>query len=125
MQFHEHDSYKTEFKAICKKQKQLISAINDGIAKVSKLLAIQFDPTNPQPVIPPGKLHRVSGYETWELWKVEVVLTGTTLRPNQWPRMWFAVSGDKMVFLCIVAHMQNYDNNTVDGTATDRASDFF
>lgn len=125
MQFQEHDSYQKELRSICKKQKQLSVAINNGLTKVKKLLAIQFDPLDPQVVIPPGKLHRVSGFQTWELWKVEVVLLGTTLRPNQWPRMWFAISGDKVVFLCIVAHMQNYDNNTVDNTATDRASDYF
>lgn len=67
MQFHEHDSYRKELAGICKKQKQLARAVNDGMAKVAKLLAIQFDPINPEVAVPPGKLHRVSGFETWEL----------------------------------------------------------
>lgn len=125
MQFHQHDSFQKELRAVCKKQKHLTAAIDSGFEKVSKLLVVQFDPIDPQVAIPPGKLHRVSGFGAWELWKVEVVLIGTTLRPSQWPRMWFAVSGDKIVFLCIAAHMQNYDNNTVDRIAADRASDFF
>ncbi|MES2971953.1 MAG: hypothetical protein V4702_06560 [Patescibacteria group bacterium] len=125
MQFHEHDNYQKELRAVGKKQKQLETSINDGLVKVKKLLALQFDPTDPQISIPPGKLHRVSGFETWELWKVEVVLLKTTLRPNQWPRMWFAVSGDKVVMLCLALHSQNYDNNEIDRIAIDRASDFF
>ncbi|PIZ61915.1 hypothetical protein COY17_03395 [Candidatus Saccharibacteria bacterium CG_4_10_14_0_2_um_filter_52_9] len=125
MQFHEHDSYQKELSSVCKKQKQLTVAITDGLAKVKKLLKIHFDPLDPQVAIPPGKLHRVSGFEIWELWKVEVVLTGTALRPNQWPRMWFAVSGDQIVLLCIYSHAQDYDNNSVDATAIDRASDYF
>lgn len=111
-----HDSFDKEFKKLLKKHRQL----SDGLKKARKLLEAQFDPNDPQDVIGPGKLHRVTSNHTWEIWKIEVALIRSGLRPNQWPRMWFAVSGDTFTLLAIVAHGQNYDNNTRDAIAKSR-----
>lgn len=121
MNFLEHDQFSKEIKKLAGKYRQ----VNDGLAAVKLLLERQFDPSNPEEIIAPGKIHRVYQDATWSLWKVEVILPHSGLKPNQWPRMWFAVSGDKIVFLCIATHMQNYGNNSVDDIAVDRASDYF
>lgn len=114
-----HDSFDAEYKKLLKKHRQLA----DGLKKAQKLLEAQFDPINPQAVIGPGKLHRVSANHTWEIWKIEVALIGSGLRPNQWPRMWFAVSGDTFTLLTIAVHSQNYDNNAQDALAIERYSE--
>ena len=119
MNFLQHDQFDNELKKLGK------YPVLSGLEAVKRLLEKQFDPNDPEVVIPPGKIHRVRQNSVWSLWKVEVVLPKSGLRPSQWPRMWFAVSGDKVVFLCIVSHTQNYDNNVVDGIAADRASDYF
>lgn len=111
-----HDSFDSEFKKLLKKHKQLA----DGLKKTQKLLEAQFDPLNPTSVIGPGKLHRVTANQTWEIWKVEVALIGSGLKPSQWPRMWFAISGDTFTLLTIVAHQQNYNNNAQDRLALTR-----
>lgn len=111
-----HDSFDKEFKKILKNHRQL----DDGLKKAKKLLETQFDPNNPQDVIGPGKIHRVTANHTWEIWKLEVALIGSGLRPSQWPRMWFAVSGDTFTLLTIVMHGQNYDDNTQDTVAKNR-----
>lgn len=121
MNFLQHDDFASEFKKIAKK----VKALEDGLNKVKRLLEKQFDPTEPEEVIAPGKIHRVHQNTVWALWKLELVLPGSGLRPNQWPRVWFVVSGNKIVFVCIVSHVQNYDNNVVDRLALSRASDFF
>lgn len=118
--FLSHDQFESELKKLSKS-----SPILAGMESVKRLLEKQFDPLNPEVVIPPGKIHRVHQNDVWSLWKIEVVLPKSGLRPNQWPRMWFVVSGDKIVFLCINSHTQNYDNNTVDKLAAERVSDFF
>lgn len=119
MLWQEHDGFVKELKKICGKYPQ----VKDGIARVKKLLAVQFDPTKPDAVIAPGKIHRVRGDITWEVWKVEVLLPKSGLRPNQWPRMWFAVSGETITLLAVVTHMDNYDNNDIDRLALARLSD--
>jgi uncharacterized phage-associated protein len=81
---------------------------------------IPYDPNNPQPIIGPGKLHRVTADHTWEIWKIEVALIGSGLKPNLWPRMWFAISGDTFTLLTIATHAQNYDNNAQDKLAAER-----
>ena len=120
MNFLQHDEFVNELKKLSK-----YPSLQGGLDSVKRLLEKQFDPNNPEVVIPPGKIHRVHQNTVWSLWKIEVVLPKSGLRPSQWPRMWFAVSGDKIAFLCIAAHMQNYDNNTIDALATSRASDYF
>jgi hypothetical protein len=119
MLWQQHNSFAKELKKICGKYPQA----QDGVARIKKLLAAQFDPLQPQDVIAPGKIHRVRGDATWELWKVEVLLPKSGLRPNQWPRMWFVVSGESITLLAIVTHMDNYDNNEIDRLALGRLSD--
>jgi hypothetical protein len=121
MNFLRHDQFDNELKKLTKKYRN----IDTGLVALKRLLEKQFDPENPEEVIAPGKIHRIHQNAIWSTWKVEVAVPGSGLRPNQWPRMWFAISGDKIVFLCIVAHMQNYNTNAVDGIAADRASDYF
>lgn len=114
-----HPDFNSEFAKVCKKYPQ----ISQGVDSIKLLLARQFDPMSPSIVIAPGKIHRVRADATWELWKVEVVVPKSGLRPNQWPRMWFSVSGDTITLLAIATHMQNYDNNTVDALALKRLAD--
>lgn len=111
-----HDSFDIEYKKLLKKHRQLA----DGLQKAQRLLEAQFEPNNPHAVIGPGKLHRVTANQTWEIWKMEVALINSGLRPSQWPRMWFAVSGDTFTLLTIASHSQSYDNNTQDRIATER-----
>jgi hypothetical protein len=87
------------------------------------LCEVQFSPITPQQVIAPAKLHRLKQNDLWSLWKIEMVVPG--LRPNQFPRVWFAVKGSNIVFLCIVTHIDNYDDNQVTKTATERVTDIF
>ena len=119
MLWQEHDSFAKELKKICGKHPQ----VEDGVARVKKLLAVQFNPLRPEEVIAPGKIHRVHGNNIWELWKVEVLVPKSGLKPNQWPRMWFSVSGETITFLAIATHIRNYDNNEVDRLAIKRLSD--
>ena len=119
MYWQSHDSFDTELKKLGKKYRQL----DDGLKKVKRLLERQFDPNNPQSIIGPGKLHRVTADRTWELWKVEVALIGSGLRPNQWPRMWFAVSGDTFTLLTVAVHQDNYDDGAQDRLAINRYTD--
>lgn len=116
MLWQSHDGFDSEYKKLLKKHRQL----DDGLKKAKKLLETQFDPNNPQSVIGPGKIHRITTNQTWGIWKLEVVLIGSGLRPNQWPRMWFAISGDTFTLLTIAGHSQNYDNNAQDKLALDR-----
>lgn len=121
MNFLRHDQFSGELKQLVKKY----PGTTAGLSAVERLLEKQFDPTSPDEVIAPGKIHRIHQNAIWSLWKVEMAVPGSGLRPSQWPRMWFAVSGDKIVLLTIVSHTQNYDDNTIDKIAIERASDFF
>lgn len=113
----QHDSFKKELKQFSKKQ----AGAESGFKLVKKLLATQFDPINPSQVIAPAKIHRVYQGPTWEVWKVEAVVSG--LKPGQWPRIWFVVNGAEITFLTMGSHIQNYDNNEKDRLALDRVSD--
>jgi len=42
------------------------------------------------------------------------------LRPNQFPRVWFALQPSLISFLAIRSHVDNYDDNTVNGQAEER-----
>lgn len=119
MLWQRHDSFNKEFKKLLKSHRQL----EDGLKKAQKLLEKQFDPINPQEIIGPGKIHRVTSEQTWELWKLEFAVPGSGLRPSQWPRLWFAVSGDTFTLLSVVSHIQNYDNNKQDTLAAERYSE--
>lgn len=116
-----HDGLQQELKKLQKRFRTL----NEGLEKFKKLCEAQFHPTHPTTVIGPGKLHRVVENATWAIWKIELVIPDSGLRPSQFPRLWFAVKGDVIVFLCIGVHADNYDNNEMDRLATSRATEMF
>ena len=117
MLWYEHNTFTREFKKFSKK---FVTAKRDFEA-VKKLLGTQFDPLNPKEIISPGKIHRVQQNAIWDLWKIEALVEG--LKPSQWPRIWFVVSGDSITFLCIGTHIGNYDNNEMDRIAISRIGD--
>lgn len=112
-----HDSFDKDIKKLRKNYPQ----IDKSLAATRRLLERQFHPTSPEAIIGPGKIHRVTQNQTWEIWKFEMLVAG--LRPNQWPRIWFAVSGDTITFLVANSHVNNYDNNECDLLAVERYSD--
>lgn len=119
MQWLAHEAFENDLKKLRKKY----PGVEDGLKKIKKLLAVQFDPIDPKEVIAPAKIHRRHQNAIWELWKVEVIVVG--LKPNQWPRVWFVVSGSTITFLTVGSHTQNYDDNTMDRIALERISDFY
>lgn len=115
IQWQQHNSYLGEFKKIAKKQRGL----EEGFIKLKKLLDVYFDPINPDTnVIASGKIHQIADYAEWGLWKVEVMIVG--LKPNLWPRVWFAVHGNTITFLAIKMHNSNYDDNEIEKIALER-----
>ena len=121
MEFLYHDEIQKEIAA----QERRFATIRDGFDAFERLCRVQFNPTNPQQVIAPAKLHRITQNNIWTLWKVELVVPKSGLRPNQWPRVWFAVKGKIIVFLCMVTHVDNYDDGEVNRVALNRVTDFF
>ena len=113
-----HPSFEKEFSKL-KKRYQL----NKGMESFQRLCEFQFHPINPQQVIAPAKLHRVTQNSLWSIWKVELVVPG--IKPNQFPRMWFSVKGSTIVFLCIVSHIDNYKDNQINQEAVTRVTDIF
>ena len=120
-QFLYHDGVEKEIAAL----EGRFSTIRAGLEAFERLCEVQFHPINPKTVIAPAKLHRVKQNEIWSLWKIELAIPGSGLRPNQWPRMWFAVKGNVIVFLCIATHVDNYDDEAMNRRALDRVTDFF
>ncbi len=99
--------------------------VRDGLSIFEKICEVQFNPTNPRQVITPAKLHRVTQNNLWTLWKVELVVPNSGLRPNQYPRMWFVVKGEIIVFLSISSHINNYNDEEMNTVALSRVTDFF
>jgi len=99
--------------------------IRQGLRSFELLCEKQFHPTDPQRVIAPAKLHRISQNDTWSIWKIELALPDSGLRPNQFPRMWFAVKGSSLVMLCIATHIDNHDDNEMECLAHERAGEYF
>jgi len=122
IQFLYHDGIEKEIAALERRQ---FRTLRDGLHAFELLCLKQFNPTNPQPIISPGKLHRVKQNEVWTLWKIELAVPNSGLRPNQWPRMWFVVKGATIVFLCICSHIDNYDDEEKNQLALSRVTDFF
>ena len=58
-------------------------------------------------------------------WKVELVVPNSGLRPNQYPRAWFAVKGTNIAFLCISSHIDNYNDAQMDKIALSRVTYLF
>ena len=116
-----HDGIQKEISDLEKK----FRTIRAGLSAFERLCSVQFNTENPQQVIAPAKLHRITQNNLWSLWKVEVVVPNSGLRPNQWPRMWFGVKGAVIVFLCITSHIENYNDKEMDQLAVSRLSDIF
>ena len=96
-----------------------------GFSTFEKLCEFQFNPTKPQQVIAPAKLHRITQNDIWKMWKIELVVPNAGLRPNQYPRVWFAVKGEVIVFLCMGTHIDNYDDEKMNKIAMSRVTDYF
>ncbi len=99
--------------------------IRDGFTIFERLCGEQFHPTDPKQVIAPAKLHRITQNDIWTLWKIELVIPDSDLRPNQYPRMWFAVKGAIIAFLCISTHIDNYNDIEMKQLALSRVTDLF
>ena len=121
IQFLYHDGIQKEIAAL----EWRFRTIRNGLSSFERLCEVQFNPTNPRQVIAPAKLHRVTQNDIWTLWKIELVIPNSGLRPNQWPRMWFVVKGAIIAFLCISSHVDNYNDEDMNRLALSRASDFF
>lgn len=121
IQFLYHDSIKKEIATLERRFRTLRS----GLSSFERLCEVQFNPTNPRQVIAPAKLHRVSQNDVWTLWKTELVVPNSGLRPNQWPRMWFVVKGAIIALLCLSSHIDNYDDEIMKRLALSRVSDLF
>jgi hypothetical protein len=117
MTWQQHNCFMRELKALSKKYRDA----ETGLEKIKKLLAVQFDPVNPREVIAPGKIHCCTRNGIWEMWKVEMLVSG--LNPSQWPRVWFMISGDTITFLTIGTHISNYKDNDMERLALERISD--
>jgi|SRR3972149_5407397 len=121
IEFLYHDGLQKEIAAL----ERRFRTIRKGFFAFERLCEVQFNPTNPRQVIAPAKLHRITQNDTWTLWKVELVVPNSGLRPNQWPRMWFVVKGAIIVFLCVSSHIDNYNDEDMNQLALSRVSDFF
>lgn len=103
--------------------KRRFSFFEAGIDSFKRICESQFDPINPKQIITPAKLHRIKCFENFTIWKVE--LSVKNLRPNQSPRVWFAVKGTIIVFLCVATHIDNHDDNTINKEAEMLVSSIF
>lgn len=122
IEFRSHEGFEKDIAALEKRRLRGIRASLEGFQQVCE---VHFHPTNPEWRIQPGKLHRITKKDEWTLWKTELPIIKSGLRPNQYPRMWFAVSGASIVFLCISSHIDNYDDNTMNQLALSRLTDIF
>ena len=120
--FSRHDGFEREIAAL---EKRRLRYVRKSLEGFQKLCEFHFHPTSPQPRIAPGKLHRVSQNDIWTMWKTELSVIKSNMRPNQYPRIWFAQSGDRIVFLCISSHIDNYRDKEMSTLAMSRVSDFF
>ena len=121
IEFLYHDGIQKEIAAF----ERRFPHVRDGLLAFELLCNVQFSPTNPKQVIAPGKLHRLTQNDIWTMWKIELVVPNSNLRPNQYPRMWFAVKGMVITPLCIATHIDNYDDGDKDRLALSRVTDIF
>ena len=106
-------------------QERRFRRIRDGFGAFERLCEVQFHPTNPRQIIAPAKLHRITQNDIWTMWKVELIIPDSGLRPNQYPRVWFAVKGAIVAFLCISSHVDNYKDDEMNRLALSRITDLF
>lgn len=121
IEFLYHDGIQKEIAAL----ERRFHRVRDGLCAFERLCEAQFHPTNPKQVIAPAKLHRIAQNDVWTMWKIELVIPDSGLRPNQYPRMWFAVKGAIIAFLCISTHIDNYNNAEMNQLAFSRITDLF
>jgi hypothetical protein len=121
IEFLYHDGLQNEIAALERRFRHL----RDGFKAFERICQVQFNPTDPQQVIGPAKLHRITQNDLWTMWKIELVVPKANLRPNQFPRVWFAVKGAVIVLLCMGNHMDNYNDAEMDKLAIARVTDFF
>jgi len=91
--------------------KQRFPFFDSGLDSFKRICEVQFDPINPRQIIPPAKLHRIKSFNNFSIWKIELAVKN--LRPNQFPRVWFAVQGATVAFLCVATHIDNHDDNSM------------
>ena len=121
IEFLYHGSFQKEIAALERRFRH----IREGFKVFERLCELQFHPMTPRQIIAPAKLHRANQNDIWTMWKVELVIPKSSLRPNQYPRMWFAVKGSIIAFLCISTHIDNYNDKAVNQMALSRVTDFF
>jgi hypothetical protein len=121
IEFLYHDGLQKEIAALERRFRQL----RDGFQRFELLCQVQFNPTDPKQIIAPAKLHRVTQNDLWTMWKIELVVPNSGLRPNQYPRVWFAIRGAVVAFLCMGTHMDNYNDAEMDQLALTRITDLF
>lgn len=122
MVFLHHPGFEKEITTLEKKRMRFIRKSLEGF---QQLCEFQFHPITPHPRIGPGKLHRVIQNDVWTMWKTELPVIHSGLRPNQYPRIWFVVQGTTIAFLCIGSHTENYTDGDMDRLATERAAGIF
>lgn len=121
IEFLYHDGIQKEIAALERRFRR----IRDGLSAFERLCQVQFHPTSPRQVIAPAKLHRVTQNDVWTMWKIELVIPDSGLRPNQYPRMWFAVKGAIIASLCISTHVDDYNEAEMERLAFSRITDLF
>src|SRR3990167_1198705 len=114
IEFRNHEGFEKEIAAL---EKRRFRYIRESLEGFMRLCEIHFHPTKPERRIQPGKLHRVTQNEIWTLWKIELAIMKSGLRQNQYPRIWFVVSGATIAFLCVATHIDNYRDNEMDKIA--------
>ena len=122
IEFRRHDGFEKEIAAL---EKRRFRSLSDSLRKFQKICEVHFHPTNPERLINPGKLHRITQTDSWVLWKTELPLVKSGFRPNQYPRLWFVVKGSVIAFLCIASHIDNYNDEKMSQLALSRLGDFF
>jgi hypothetical protein len=94
-----------------------------GLESFKKICEVHFDPISPRQVIAPAKLHRVKCFGNFTIWKIELAVKN--LRSNQSPRVWFAIQGATVAFLCVATHIDNHDDNTMNREAETLVNSIF
>ena len=89
VEFLYHDSIDKDVTAL----ERRFRTIRQGFIVFERLCAVHFNPAELRQVIAPAKFHRITQNEMGTLWKIELVMPSSGLRPSQWPRLWFFVKG--------------------------------
>lgn len=115
--------FHSDFEKEAASLKRRFPYFENGIESFKRICEVHFDPINPKQVIAPAKLHRIKCLENFTIWKVELAVKN--LRPNQCPRVWFAVRGATIVFLRVASHIDNHDDNSMNRLAEKTADSIF